>query len=185
VAILLRRRPPSDRPVARSADGRVPGPRLPGQEEPARLPCSPPRLGRRLFDAFMGCRSPRRRGPRGPRKQHCRRGTSTATSAATHRRPGALEYLCEFEELLLNDGCTGVASSPPAGRSKCNSTHKCCSVRPKMKPFAGIEGMGVRRCEVLPRKRSEHLHYSTEEQADQFKNCVCGRVGDVDRVFRC
>src|SRR5262249_20246630 len=58
---------------------------------------------------------------------------------------------------------------------------------PRMKPFRRVlKRLGVRRMDPLPLvSEAEHLHYSTTDQADRFKElCLRVGVGDVDRVFR-
>jgi hypothetical protein len=104
--------------------------------------------------------------------------------------PVLLSHLCEFEDLLLNDGCTGVAVLSARRPVEVQfDEHKLLYVyAPAMKPFRRVlKGLGVRRTEDLPLvSEAEHLHYSTDEHHDRFKElCLRVGVGDADRVFRC
>ena len=40
--------------------------------------------------------------------------------------PVLKSILCDYEDLLLNDGCTGIAVLNPAFRWKCSSTSTSC-----------------------------------------------------------
>ncbi|HEY2784126.1 MAG TPA: hypothetical protein VGJ05_04050 [Fimbriiglobus sp.] len=146
----------------------------------------------RLFDAFMGLVEvlgdvvhvvlESSHSSKGTRHRDFRRNLIDA--------PVLLSHLCEFEDLLLDDGCTGVAVLSARRPIEVQfDEHKLLYVyAPKMKPFRRVlKELGVPRREVLPLvSEAEHLHYSTEVQADRFKElCLRVGVGDVDRVFRC
>jgi hypothetical protein len=81
-------------------------------------------------------------------------------------------YLCEFEDLLLNDGCTGVAV---IGRHKPMEVqfdeHKLliCYAR-DLRPFrTALHAAGIYRNPKLSLIfDAPHLHYSRPESADQF-----------------
>jgi hypothetical protein len=97
-------------------------------------------------------------------------------------------HLCEFEELLMNDGCTGVAviaSGRPAEVQF--DEHKLFHVyAPDLAPFRrALRGAGVRRRHVLPLVcEAEHLHHTTPEFSDEFRELALRLgVGDFDRVL--
>jgi hypothetical protein len=103
-------------------------------------------------------------------------------------RPVLASHLCEFEDLLLNDGCTGVAVVSAAGPVEVQfDEHKLLFVyAPNLRPFQRVlKRMGVRRRAVLPLlSEGEHLHHSTADHADRFEQlCLRAGVGDFDRVF--
>lgn len=97
-------------------------------------------------------------------------------------------YLYEFEDLLLNDGCTGIAVLSARRPVEVQfDEHKLLHVyAPALKPFRkGLRDLGVRRRKHLALiSEAEHLHHSTDEHADGFRQ-LCHRVGvgDFDRVF--
>jgi hypothetical protein len=102
--------------------------------------------------------------------------------------PVLLSYFCDFEDLLLNDGCTGVAVLSARRPVEVQfDEHKLLYVyAPRLKPFKqALRGMGVRRRKAMPLiAEAEHLHHSTDEYAEQFKQlCLRIGVGDFDRVF--
>lgn len=86
--------------------------------------------------------------------------------------PVLASYFCDFEDLLLNDGCTGVAVlSARAPMEVQFDEHKLFTVyAPKVNPFRrALKSMGVRQRRILPMLcEAEHLHYSNDEYADQF-----------------
>lgn len=103
-------------------------------------------------------------------------------------RPVLESYLCEFEQLLTNDGCTGVAVMA-AGRAVevQFDEHKLFHVYAKnLKPFRrALRRAGVRRRKQLPLlSEGEHLHHTTVGYAEEFQH-LANRlgVGDFDRVF--
>jgi hypothetical protein len=102
--------------------------------------------------------------------------------------PVLLSYFCEFEDLLLNDGCTGVAVLSARRPIEVQfDEHKQLYVyAPTLKPFREtLRSLGVRRRKHLPLlSEAEHLHHSTDTYADQFRElCLRVGVGDFDRVL--
>ncbi len=102
--------------------------------------------------------------------------------------PVLLSHFCDFEDLLLNDGCTGVAVLSARRPVEVQfDEHKLLYVyAPRLKPFKqALRGYGVRRRKAMPLiAEAEHLHHSTDEYAEQFKQlCLRIGVGDFDRVF--
>ena len=97
-------------------------------------------------------------------------------------------YLCEFEDLLLNDGCTGVAVLSARRPVEVQfDEHKLLHVyAPSLRPFRrALRDLGVRRRKQFALiSEAEHLHHSTDDHAEQFRQ-LCHRVGvgDFDRVF--
>lgn len=94
--------------------------------------------------------------------------------------PVLASHFCDFEDLLLNDGCTGVAVlSARAPMEVQFDEHKLFTVyAPKVNPFRrALKSMGVRRRRILPMLcEAEHLHYSNDEYADQFDQLAM-RIG--------
>lgn len=102
--------------------------------------------------------------------------------------PVLASHLCEFEDLILNDGCTGVAVMAESGPIEVQfDEHKLLFVyAPDLRPFQRVlKRMGVRRRKELPLlSEGEHLHHSTADYADEFQQlCLRAGVGDFDRVF--
>ncbi|MBP3959270.1 hypothetical protein J8F10_28835 [Gemmata sp. G18] len=97
-------------------------------------------------------------------------------------------HFCEFEELLTNDGCTGVAVLAERRPIEVQfDEHKLFHIyAPNLKPFRRVlRAHGVRRRETLPLiSEAEHLHHTTENFADDFRQLAMrAGVGDFDRVF--
>lgn len=102
--------------------------------------------------------------------------------------PVLASHFCEFEDLLTNDGCTGVAVLANGRPMEVQfDEHKLFHVyAPNLKPFRrALRDLGVRRRKVLPLiSEAEHMHHSTADQADAFRQlCMRVGVGDFDRVF--
>jgi hypothetical protein len=102
--------------------------------------------------------------------------------------PVLLSHFCEFEELLLNDGCTGVAVLGARRPIEVQfDEHKLLYVyAPDLRPFQRVlKGLGVRRRKHLRLiAEAEHLHHSTDEYEEQFRQMALRiGVGDFDRVF--
>lgn len=89
-------------------------------------------------------------------------------------------HFCDFEDLLVNDGCTGVAVM--AARKPVEvqfDEHKVLTVyAPDVTRYRRIlKRMGVSRDkELTVVAEAEHLHFSSDEYADQFKQFAT-RVG--------
>lgn len=97
-------------------------------------------------------------------------------------------HFCDFEELLLNDGCTGVAVMAARRPLEVQfDEHKQFTVyAPDLKPFRKVlRANGVPRRKLLPlMSEAEHLHHSTDDQAEQFRQFALRvGVGDFDKVF--
>lgn len=144
----------------------------------------------RLFDVFLDLM-----GPLGPVVQvvletshgnrtdrHCdlrRDGIDTAVLAS---------YLCEFEELLLNDGCTGVAILAENRPIELQfDEHKQLSLYgPDLKPFRRVlhrHGIGSLPEMVLV-SEDEHFHYSEPDHPNQFEQLALRLgVGEFSSVF--
>jgi hypothetical protein len=98
-------------------------------------------------------------------------------------------HFCDFEELLTNDGCTGVAVLADRRPIEVQfDEHKLLHVyAPNLKPFRKVlRAQGVRRRAVLPLiSEAEHLHHTTDDFADDFRQLATrAGVGDFDRVWR-
>jgi hypothetical protein len=103
-------------------------------------------------------------------------------------RPVLASTLCDFENLLTHDGCTGVAVMATRRPVEVQfDEHKLFHVyAPDLDPFRRVlRRAGVRRRRVLPLIcEAEHLHHTTEEFADEFRQLALRLgVGDFDRVF--
>jgi hypothetical protein len=97
--------------------------------------------------------------------------------------PVLASHFCDYEDLILNDGCTGVAVlSTKAPMEVQFDEHKLFTVyAPNLKPFRrALKDMGVRRRMVLPMlSEAEHLHYTNDQFAEQFEQLAM-RVGVAD-----
>lgn len=121
--------------------------------------------------------------------------TSHASEGANHQDlyreqidlPIFKSYCCDFEELLLNDGCTGVAVIGTAGPMEVQfDEHKLLVVYARdLTPFEEI----VRRAGVPHDDRmkliteGEHLHSSEPRHAADFQQ-FCFRLGVGEAVER-
>ena len=102
--------------------------------------------------------------------------------------PVLLSHFCEFEDLLLNDGCTGVAVMSARRPIEVQfDEHKLFYVyAPSLKPFRrALRDLGVRRRKHLQLiAEAEHLHHSSDEYAEQFRQLALRvGVGDFDKVL--
>jgi hypothetical protein len=101
--------------------------------------------------------------------------------------PVLASHLCEFEDLLLNDGCTGVAVISTLGPMEVQfDEHKLLVVYAEdLEPFEGVlRQAGVRRDEGLKLlTEGEHLHSSDPRFRDQFEQLCC-RVGVAEPAER-
>jgi hypothetical protein len=102
--------------------------------------------------------------------------------------PVLASHFCEFEHLLMHDGCTGVAVMA-AGRpiEVQFDEHKLFHVyAPNLTPFRrALRRAGLRRRRILPLiSEAEHLHHTTDDFAADFRQLALRLgVGDFDRVF--
>jgi hypothetical protein len=98
-------------------------------------------------------------------------------------RPVLASYFCDFEDLLMNDGCTGVAVLSAAGPIEVQfDEHKLLHVYAKnLKPFRrALKKHGIRRRVELPLLcEGEHLHHTTDEYEEIFGQ-MCTRIGVAD-----
>ncbi len=98
-------------------------------------------------------------------------------------RPVLLSHLCGFEDLLVNDGCTGVAVICKDGPMEVQfDEHKLLVVyAPNLAPFEAIfQRYGIRRDDSLKLiAEGEHLHHTEERFAEQFDQlCCCLGIGE-------
>jgi hypothetical protein len=98
-----------------------------------------------------------------------------------------LSYFCDYEDLLLNDGCTGVAVIAHGEAVEVQfDEHKLLVVFAKdLKPFEVIlRRHGVQRVDQLNLiTEGEHLHSSEERFWDNFEQ-LCSRVGVAEPAER-
>ena len=102
--------------------------------------------------------------------------------------PVLASHLCEFEELLLNDGCAGVAVIAAAGPMEVQfDEHKLLVVYAhELEPFeAVLRQAGVKRDDRLKLiTEGEHLHSTDPRHKEEFEQ-MCIRMGvgvAVERV---
>jgi len=122
--------------------------------------------------------------------------TSHGHSADRHRdlkrshidTPVLASYLCEFEDLLVNDGCTGVAVIATNRPMEVQfDEHKLlvCYARNR-KPFRRIlRDAGIpRRADLRLVSDAAHLHHSKPDYATQFRDLALrlGVGGSVRKV---
>jgi hypothetical protein len=144
----------------------------------------------RLFDAFLALLKPlgevvhlvmeSSHGATGDEHTELRRGDIDL--------PVLASYLCEFEELLTHDGCTGVAVMSDGRPMEVQfDEHKLLHVyAPDLRPFkAVLRSFGLRRRKALALiSEGEHLHHTTAGFAEEFRHLALrAGVGDFDRVF--
>lgn len=94
--------------------------------------------------------------------------------------PVLKSYCCEFEDLLLNDGCTGIAVMSSRRPIEVQfDEHKLIVVYSrKLKPFRRIlRSYGLRRDDEMKfLSEGEHLHGSEPHQHGEFRE-MCMRLG--------
>ncbi len=94
--------------------------------------------------------------------------------------PVLQSYFCDFEDLLLNDGCTGVAVISRSRAVEIQfDEHKLLVVYArKLKPFENIlRDAGVRRDDTMKLiTEGEHLH-STDPRFEEAFGQLCYRLG--------
>jgi hypothetical protein len=137
----------------------------------------------KLFDVFLGLLE-----PLGETVDVVLETSHDSDAAATHRDllregidlPVLASHLCEFEELLLNDGCAGVAAISTAGAMEVQfDEHKLLIVYGEdTGPFEEVlRRAGVRRDDRLKLiTEGEHLHSTLPRYRDEFEQLCC-RVG--------
>jgi hypothetical protein len=102
--------------------------------------------------------------------------------------PVLASHLCDFENLLTHDGCTGIAVMADGVPMEVQfDEHKLFHIyAPSLAPFRRtLHRAGIRRRKVLPLiSESEHLHHTTDEFANEFRQLAMRlNVGEIDRVF--
>lgn len=114
--------------------------------------------------------------------------TSHHTHSTRHRDlfrtevdlPVLQSHLCDFEELLLHDGCTGVAVISGEGPVELQfDEHKQLVVYgPDLRPFQEVlRAAGVRRDDGLRLlSEAEHVHSTEPRFAERFAE-LCSRLG--------
>jgi hypothetical protein len=139
----------------------------------------------KLFDVFLDLLE-----PLGPRA-HAVLETSHGNRGDHHidlRRgdidlPVLMSHFCDFEDLLLNDGCTGVAVVSATRRIEVQlDEHKLLFVYARdLRPFRQIlEGYGVSLIPDLPLiAEAAHMHHSQPEFEDEFHQ-MAARLGAAD-----
>lgn len=94
--------------------------------------------------------------------------------------PVLKSYLCDFEELLLHDGCTGVAVlSTTAPMEVQFDEHKLLVIYAKnLRPFERLlRAAGVERDDALKLiTEGEHLHSTDASHREEFEQ-LCYRLG--------
>ena len=136
----------------------------------------------RLFDVFLGLLEPLGEVVNVVlESSHGRDADAHVDFRRTHiDLPVLASHFCEYEDLLMNDGCTGVAVLSADGPMEVQfDEHKLLHVyAPRLKPFRRVlREFGVRRRETLPLlSEGEHLHHTTDEYEDTFTQ-MCTRVG--------
>jgi hypothetical protein len=121
--------------------------------------------------------------------------TSHRTEGAAHRDlyrehidlPVLMSHFCDFEELLLNDGCTGVAVISTTEPMEVQfDEHKLLVVYARdMKPFESVMRVfGIRREDTLKLiTEGEHLHSTDPQHENQFEQLCC-RIGIAESAER-
>jgi hypothetical protein len=102
--------------------------------------------------------------------------------------PVLSSYLYDHEDLLLNDGCTGIAVIARGRPVEVQfDEHKLLYVfAHDLKPFRRIlRAHGVRRDQAMHLiAESEHFHHTSPEYAEQFRQLCCRLgAGDFDSVL--
>lgn len=136
----------------------------------------------RLFDAFLALLEPlgevvdvvleTSHGQRGDRHQDLRR--------LNVDRPVLSSYLCEFEDLLVDDGCTGVAVMASDRPMEVQfDEHKSLIVYAhNLKPFRRVvKSLGFSQCPGLKLLSEEpHQHFSPFDALPRFRELAM-RIG--------
>lgn len=102
--------------------------------------------------------------------------------------PVLASHLCGFEDLLLNDGCTGIAVVAHDEPVEVQfDEHKLLFVYARdLKPFRRIlRSHGIRRRDGMPLiAEFEHLHCTNAGKAEEFQRLCCQiGAGDLDSVY--
>ena len=94
--------------------------------------------------------------------------------------PVLKSHCCDYEELLLHDGCTGIAVMSTEGPMEVQfDEHKLLVIyAPNLKPFEQVmKAHGIRRNDKMKLiTEGEHLHSTDENYREQFEQ-MCYRIG--------
>lgn len=98
-------------------------------------------------------------------------------------------HLCDFEDLLTHDGCTGIAVLAVGRPVEVQfDEHKLFHIyAPNLGPFRRtLSRLGVRRRKLLPLIcEAEHFHHTTETYAEEFRRLALRLgVAEFDGVIR-
>src|SRR5438067_1545225 len=114
--------------------------------------------------------------------------TSHKSKSGKHRdlrrrgidRPILASYCCEFEDLLLNDGCTGIAVMSPDDPAEIQfDEHKVLTVYAhNLRPFGRVfKSFDIPRDDEMKLiSEGEHLHATDPKHYPEFKR-LCQRLG--------
>jgi hypothetical protein len=101
--------------------------------------------------------------------------------------PVLMSHFCDFEDLLLNDGCAGVAVISTAGPMEVQfDEHKLLVIYGRnLAPFEAVfRRFGIRRDDSLRLiTEAEHLHSTDPGYVDQFEQLCC-RLGIAEPAER-
>jgi hypothetical protein len=102
--------------------------------------------------------------------------------------PVLKSHLCDFEDLLLNDGCTGIAVIASKRMVEVQlDEHKQLYIygRNLLAYRSILKRHGIRRNDRLELlSESEHLHHSTPGYAEEYRQLCCRLgAGDFDSVL--
>lgn len=94
--------------------------------------------------------------------------------------PVLKSHCCDYEELLLNDGCTGIAVMSTEGPMEVQfDEHKLLVIyAPNLKPFEAVMyEHGIRRNDKMKLiTEGEHLHSTDQTHRENFEQ-LCYRMG--------
>ncbi len=102
--------------------------------------------------------------------------------------PVLASHLCDFENLLTNDGCTGIAVMADNLPMEVQfDEHKLFHIyAPNLTPFRrALHRVGIHRRRMLPLiSEAEHLHHTSDDFAVEFRQLAMRLgVGDFYRDF--
>jgi len=135
-----------------------------------------------LFDAFLGLLAPLGEAVDVVLEtSHHSDGTSHKDLCREHiDLPVLMSHFCDYEDLLLNDGCTGAAIIARGGPMEVQfDEHKLLVVYARdLAPFENIlQEFGIVRDDRLKLiTEGEHLHSSDPRHFEQFEQLCC-RLG--------
>lgn len=136
----------------------------------------------RLFDTFLALMEPLGSSLHVvlESSHDCAIGYSTEYRRNGVDKPVLLSHFCEYEDLLMNDGCTGIAVMSRKRFVEVQfDEHKLLHVyAADLKPYRRrLKAMGIRRRELMPLvSEGEHLHHTTDDYAEKFRQ-LCSWVG--------